>query len=374
MFLDKEIAVRWNGKNKNYYISKGYEFTKINDLFYVDMADLNPNSHEMIKIICDGCGKVFEIECRCYYNRKIKEDICNDCMHKKYNIARKGVRKINKSFADWGIENLGSDFIEKYWSDKNDINPYDISFGSEKRVFIKCDKKDYHNDYLVSCYSFSMGTRCPECTKRTVNINDSVGKYIEETFGEQYVDKIWSDKNAESSYNVSLQSGEMIWFKCINNKHDDYLRRCADATCRDFSCPSCVSERKESILQEKVRTYLESKCLELKHEYECSIIPKNPATKRKLPYDNEIVDYKLICEVMGIQHYYITGFHILSAKKNHSTPEEELNYVKEKDLYKKNYALSHGYYYLDIPYWAEKDDKYKELIDNKLQEMEGVHK
>lgn len=72
---------------------------------------------------------------------------------------------------------------------------------------------------------------------------------------------------------------------------------------------------------------------------------------------------------MGIQHYYITGFHILSARNNNTTPEDELKYQQEKDLYKKNYALSHGYNYLEIPYWAIDDDQYKELIDDKLQEI-----
>lgn len=372
MLLDTKVLVRWNGRNKEYYISKGYKFTQNNDLFWVDIEDLNPSSHTMIKVICDNCGELFEIEYRNYCNRKIKEDICNECMHKKYNIARRGIRKIRESFADFGIKNLGNDFIEKYWSNKNNINPYDVSFGSETKVWIKCQEKDYHNDYLISCCSFSNGQRCPECSKKIVNINDSVGKYIEELFGKSFVNKIWSNKNIKSPYEVSLQSGECFWFKCINNEHDDYFRRCADAVNRQFSCPSCIEERKESILQEKVRLYLESKSLEINHEYDCNIIPINPNTKRKLPFDNEVVNYNLICEVIGIQHYYITGFHILSARNNNTTPEDELKYQQEKDLYKKNYALSHGYYYLDIPYWTEKDDKYKELIDNKLREMEKV--
>ena len=84
---------------------------------------------------------------------------------------------------------------------------------------------------------------------------------------------------------------------------------------------------------------------------------------------NEIIDYKLIIEVHGIQHYEITNFAKMSAKKFNTTPEYELEYLQWKDNYKKQYALDNGYYYLEIPYLAEKDNSYKELIDNKIKEI-----
>lgn len=34
-----------------------------------------------------------------------------------------------------------------------------------------------------------------------------------------------------------------------------------------------------------------------------------------------------------------------------------------------NYALTHGYNYLVIPYWSEKDDQYKKIIDDKINEI-----
>ena len=51
------------------------------------------------------------------------------------------------------------------------------------------------------------------------------------------------------------------------------------------------------------------------------------------------------------------------------TPEESLEYIQWKDEYKKQYALSHGYYYLAIPYTAEKDESYKIMIDSKIHEI-----
>lgn len=87
-----------------------------------------------------------------------------------------------------------------------------------------------------------------------------------------------------------------------------------------------------------------------------------------MPYDNEIVDYKLIIEVHGSQHYYPCK----TWGKRELTEEEaikNLEYTQWKDLYKKNYALKNGYYYLEIPYWNFNSDYYKKLVNNKLIEI-----
>ena len=53
------IEVRWHYTNKDFYISKGYVFTKFNDVFFVKAEDMNPTSHIKIKIKCDHCDRVF---------------------------------------------------------------------------------------------------------------------------------------------------------------------------------------------------------------------------------------------------------------------------------------------------------------------------
>ena len=65
----------------------------------------------------------------------------------------------------------------------------------------------------------------------------------------------------------------------------------------------------------------------------------------------------------------ITGFTKLTAEHYGTTEEEELAYQLWRDKYKKQYALDNGYSYLEIPYWTETDDSYKELIDNKIKEL-----
>lgn len=51
------------------------------------------------------------------------------------------------------------------------------------------------------------------------------------------------------------------------------------------------------------------------------------------------------------------------------TPEEYLKKRKERDEYKKAFAIANGFFYLEIPYWTEKDENYKTLIQNKLNKI-----
>ena len=68
------------------------------------------------------------------------------------------------SFAQYHIDNTDEDFIEKYWSDKNTIDPFSIAPNSNKfKVWIKCQNFCKHDDYRVRISSFTQGSRCPIC-------------------------------------------------------------------------------------------------------------------------------------------------------------------------------------------------------------------
>jgi len=247
---------------------------------------------------------------------------------------------ICNSFAQWGIDNLGNDFLEKYWDyEKNNelgIDPWKISKGIyNPNVYIICQEKDYHESYPTRCRDFTLGNRCPYCSTFHGKVHplDSLGKLLENN--NQL--NLWSDKNKKSPYYYTPQSIQEVYWKCSEEKHKDYKRRICYSNKSEFRCPECMQERTESIIQEKVRLYLESlNIYTILHEYNCTIISQNPKIKNKngrMPYDNEIKELKLIIEVHGKQHYEITGFHYLSAKHNNTTPEQELHYQKVKDRY-----------------------------------------
>lgn len=297
MIVENTVKMTWNGRNKRHFVTKGYEYTKQRDEFIVKVNDLQPTSHAIIKVACDNCNKPNSITYRDYLTRKYNEYLCSNCANEKYGINTRHRIHIAKgnSLGKWGVKNIHPDFIKNYWSNENSCSPFDLAYGCDESIYIKCPN-NIHEDYSTTPYRFAF---------------------------------------------------------------------------RTHNCPECVRERDESFLQEKVRLYLEELCGKenIAHEYKCSILPKNIKTNRRLPFDNEIIDLKTIIEVMGLQHYRITSWTINSANKANISPEKYLEYQKWKDNFKRQYAIEQGYHYLDIPYWAEKDDYYKVLIDNKIKEV-----
>jgi hypothetical protein len=255
-----------------------------------------------------------------------------------------------------------------YPDDKNTINPWSISFSCHKKVWIKCQEKDYHESYLVKCDNFIKGRGCPYCANIQGKIHplDSLGRLLEE----KGLLNIWSNKNKKSPFEYAPHSGLHVWWKCIDGKHKDYYRQIKLSNSRDFRCPECVQERDESFLQENVRVYLTNLGYEVLHEHNCTLKCTNPKTKYPLPYDNEVKELKLIIEVHGQQHYTLNSWHERIAKGHGTTPEYELHYQKLKDRYKRIYAKLHGYFYLEIPYTADdKQETWKQMIDDKIKEI-----
>lgn len=273
------------------------------------------------------------------------------------------------SFAQYNINRLGMDFLEKYWCDNNTVDPWKIRPFTTDVIYIQCQTKSYHK-YDTTAANFSSGILCPFCNKKRVHPLDSFGAQFPE------VRTVWSDKNIKTPFDYRVTSHVKVWFKCGNGKHEDYQRRIADYSYKGFTeCPECVREHEDSFFQLKVKTLLECMPYVILHEYSCTIVPVNPNTKCKMPFDNEVCDVNgmnLIIEVHGIQHYELCGWHITQAKKSGRTPEEEFEYQKWKDKFKRDYALAHGYKYLEVPYYTILDDTYIKLITNTINEINNT--
>ena len=85
----------------------------------------------------------------------------------------------------------------------------------------------------------------------------------------------------------------------------------------------------------------------------------NPSTGRQLPYDFELCAQKIILEIQGEQHRsFIPWFHV---------DEAGFEYQQQKDAYKKQFAIDHGYQVIEIWYEDIKSGKYKTLLDNLLK-------
>ena len=258
------------------------------------------------------------------------------------------------SFGQYGLDHYGDDFLDKYWSVKNTSDPINVFKGSQKKILIKCQNKDYHPDYEISAANFCSGKRCPYCAGKKVHLFDSLG-YL-------YPQAVSKWVESKSPYSYLPSSNKKVYWNC--DQHGMYRRSIFREVEANFVCPKCSREKHESKLQNKVDRYISALYEDIRHELNCTIVPINPDTNYKLPFDNEIVSLKLIIEVHGEQHYKPISFFYRGSSEDVAAQFERRKYL---DRFKKKYAISHGYHYLEIPYWTDdKKETWRKLIDRKI--------
>jgi hypothetical protein len=238
------------------------------------------------------------------------------------------------SFAQWGIDNICTDFLEKYWSKENTINPWKISYGCHKKVWIKCQEKDYHQSYnvAVNCFTYH-NSRCPYCKNQNGKVHplDSLGTLYPEVL------EIWSSKNKKSPYEYSPKSNQYVWWKCPEEKHEAYLREINNSNIYNFRCPECQYSKGE----ERISQYLINNKINYipQKEYNGLVGLCNGL----LSYDFYLEQYNLLIEFQGEQHEkYIPRFH-MSIK--------DFEKQQEHDKRKREYAQKHNIKLLEIWYW-----------------------
>ncbi len=256
--------------------------------------------------------------------------------------------KACNSFAQWGINNICKDFLEKYWDYENNlnINPWEISYGSNQKVWIRCQEKDYHGSYFMPCISFSIQkSRCPFCTNKNGKVHtlDSLG-----TLHPKVLD-IWSDKNKKSPFAYAPKSHQEIYWKCSEGKHEDYKRIILNSNNYDFRCPECQYSQGEFKIQNIFDTN------------NISYIPQKEFDgliglgERNLSYDFYIPSYNLLIEYQGEYH---DGTVPYQTKKQFEKQQEH-------DRRKRVYAKNNNINLLEIWYWDF--DRIEEILNNELK-------
>lgn len=260
--------------------------------------------------------------------------------------------KACNSFAQWGINNLGADFLKKYWDyNKNkNIDPWEISSQTHCQIWIKCQKKDYHESYKTRCFQFVNGSRCPYCCNLKIHKLDSLGTLYPEVF------KYWSEKNKKSPYEYSPYSNKEVWWKCPNKKHQDFIRTINSSNRYNFRCPECDYSKGE----ERIENYFKNinwngykqityNQLPTKEKQNSKYISQYSFNKllgirgRPLSYDFYLPIYNLLIEYQGQQHEkFIKGFH---------RSKKDFKIQQEHDRRKRQYAKDHNIKLLEIWYW-----------------------
>jgi len=286
-------------------------------------SNINCNTHEKYWFKCPrGLHKSQLRQINIYTKSTDSPMICDAC----------------NSFAQCGIDNLGEDFLEKYWSSKNIISAWDIACASPRKVWIRCKEKDYHEDYNISCAHFKDGHRCPYCSnfRGKVHPLDSLGKYLEDN----NLLWMWSDKNEKSPYEYTSFTKQKTWWKCECGKHEDFYRCINNSIACAFRCPSCNFTKGEK----RVQDYLELNNIKYESQYR---IP-DCKDKRSLPFDfaafNKDGSIKII-EYDGIQHFEPINFsgHVNEMMDN-------FKITQKRDKIKDEYCSKNGIQIIRIPY------------------------
>ena len=147
------------------------------------------------------------------------------------------------SFYDWCIENDHLNLLDMWENGNNDLAPNEVTYRSDKKIKFSCGNPD-HPVKIIRVASVTDPNRTGLTTNRFCLGCHSVGQFIVDHYGKDYLYKIWSDKNDISPFEVATNSkSKRIWLRCLNNKeHDDYDLTAGNIV-NAFGCPYCRNRR-----------------------------------------------------------------------------------------------------------------------------------
>lgn len=280
--------------------------------------------------------------------RNCKENYCLEC----------------NSFKQWCIDHNKTNLLDLWDYELNKVSPNSVGCNSNISFYFKCQKGIHksHKHVLSAIVKQNNKVVCQEC--------NSIGQFGVDHI-EDFIHKYWSVKNCCSPYDICIGSKKKIILNCQVCSEEYTVR--ADHFVNGVRHKGCSLLNGKSKLQFKVEKYISDKYdnFTLLHENHCTIIPKSPITNYNMYFDNEIKELKLLIEVHGEQHYKSCSWDKYKADKDNVTQESVFKQRQLYDKYKKNFALNSGYFYLEIPYWTERDESYKNLIDDKIREIYG---
>lgn len=142
------------------------------------------------------------------------------------------------SFKDWCIDNNLDEWLSLWDYEINHIGPEYVAYSSNKYYYFKC-KRNLHPSHRRRLNTLTRNTNaenlfCKQC--------HSFGQWLIDTYGENAINLLWSDKNDISPFHFSKYSKDAVYLRCINGRHQDYLTRPCDFVIYRH-CPICTNKR-----------------------------------------------------------------------------------------------------------------------------------
>jgi hypothetical protein len=277
------------------------------------------------------------------------------------------------SFGYWCITNNRNDLLNRWDYELNKCSPMEVTKSSPRVYYFKCPRGIHESSSykLSNLTKYTYGAaQCRLC--------NSFAQWGIDNIDEHFLELYWDyEKNiGVDPWKIAFRARPttVIYIKCQYDESHGSYKTFPDHFVEGARCPQCSTTKTESYFQESVRQYIESSYdYTLTHEYKCSIIAYNNVSKHYMPFDNDVdlgQNKHLIIETHGKQHYEITQYTRLYAKRSNISVQEAFDLQRERDRMKKEYVLSlSGYYYLELSYQSILDNSYKYLIDTKIQEI-----
>ena len=291
-FAKHEKSIFWSNKN----IIKPYQVSlQCNEKFYFD---------------CDNCNHTFV----CRLSDVNRGNWCSYCNGSKLCDNNDCNYCFNKSFA--------SNPLSKYWSKKNLNTPRQVNIQSNNKYWFTCSDCNHHFERPVYKINENKNHHCPYCiipSKLLCNDNNCQTCF-NRSFASHEKSKFWSDKNKITPRNVFKNSNSKYIFYC-NVCNGEFENTLGHISGRNDWCPTCKNKT-----EQKINILLRVN-YNIQHQFKSEWCK----SKRYLPFDFCIIDYKVIIELDGRQHF--------EQVSNWSSPEEQLM----NDLYKQTCANENGY-------------------------------
>lgn len=323
MFDENQLVeMRWSNFHKQWYVDKGYQYTKQGDVFYVKAKDMKPSSQKHVNVICDYCGNEYTTAYKAIVKGRAsgEKDCCHSCCGKKANESGRGKRIANR-FAK--IKSICSDKGYKL------ITTIDEYVDGNTIIVYECPK---HGKQTTKANYFCDGSGCKKCRLEKISQSNGytpeiVKEIIERVDGNILINPNEYKDSSTLNLKIKCRCGNVYTTSLTNYTNYNVTR-----------CPSC--SHSESKAEARIKSFFNDNGIIFEQERSfdgCRNI-------NKMPFDFYIPSLNICIEFNGKQHYepieYFGG-------------KEAFKLRKKKDKIKYDYCTENNIGLIIIPYWEE---------------------
>lgn len=277
--------MKWNKKNKDYYINKGYRFASFGDSLLVRAEDLSHGSHANVQFYCDYCGREFAKTWKDTFKYENHTHCCRRCVGKKSNESALKNKSRGRNWYDRVLDSCNSKGYELLSSEEDLTNANSI-------VKYKCPK---HGIKSARALLLAYHHGCKDCM-----YEEQDGKF--KNHPEVLVDELEKHTifilNPEQYQGWSVSNLKVTCQECGTTFTTSYANIRRSIRKGELSrCPKCT--RSQSLGEEAIFNYLEHERIGFEREKRFS----DCKDKQSLPFDFYIPKYNVVIEFMGKQHY-----------------------------------------------------------------------